>query len=72
MLSSVRFSPDDRWLIIASLESRVKLWNLSTGQLINLSQPGGDVAVSPDGKLLALAVENKVTLLEFKKLIEKR
>ena len=72
MLSSVRFSPDDRWLIIASLESRVKLWNLSTGQLINLSQSGGDVAVSPDGKLLALAVENKVTLLEFKKLIEKR
>ncbi|WP_417378452.1 WD40 repeat domain-containing protein [Gimesia sp.] len=72
MLSSVRFSPDDRWLIIASLESRVKLWNLSTGQFIDLSQPGGDVAVSPDGKLLALAVKNKVTLLEFEKLIEKK
>lgn len=71
MLSSVRFSSDDRWLVIATREAKVKLWNLSTGRLIDVSQPGIEIAISPAGKLLALANGNKVTLLEFVKLIDR-
>ncbi|QDV16564.1 WD domain, G-beta repeat [Gimesia panareensis] len=71
MLSYVRFSSDDRWLVIATREAKVKLWNLSTGRLIDVSQPGEEIAISPDGKLLALANGNRVALLEFAKLIDR-
>lgn len=72
MLSSVRFTPDDRWLVIASRQCKVKLWNLSTSQNIDLTHSGTMIAVSPDGKLLALAVENKVAILDFEKLINEK
>lgn len=70
MLSTVRFSPDARWLAIASREAKVKLWNPGTEQLIDITNTGIDVAIAPDGKLLALANGNKVILLDFEKLLD--
>ncbi|WP_198000489.1 WD40 repeat domain-containing protein [Gimesia alba] len=71
-LDSVIFSPDNHWLGTASRGGKAKLLKLSTKQTIDLSQPGNKMAITPDGKLIALTEKNKITLSVFEKLIEKK
>jgi WD40 repeat protein len=67
MFESVAWTPDGRTIIAASLFSDVIFWNVDTGQQIaalrahagNLS----DLAVSPDGRLLATASEDNTAKL---------
>lgn len=56
-ISSLSITPDGKILASSSFDKTIKLWNLSTGQLINtLSQHTKGIvciAISPDGKTLA-------------------
>ncbi len=55
-INSVSFSPDAKILASGSRDSTIKLWNVSTGQLIrtiNDSKPIVSVSFSSDGKTLA-------------------
>ncbi|MEG4396791.1 nSTAND1 domain-containing NTPase [Microcoleus sp. BROC3] len=55
-INTVSFSPDRKTLASGSRDSTIKLWNVSTGQLIrtiNDSKSIVSVSFSPDGKTLA-------------------
>jgi WD40 repeat protein len=56
-VKGLAFSPDGRELATASVDARIKLWQVATGKetqtLIGHLQEVGDVAYSPDGKTLA-------------------
>ncbi|EGJ32189.1 MULTISPECIES: hypothetical protein [Moorena] len=58
-LTSIKFSPDGKLLASASLDSRIKLWDVTTGKelqtLIGHRHWVNSVSFSPDGKLLASA-----------------
>jgi WD40 repeat protein len=65
-IHGVAFSPDSRWLASASMDTTVKLWDVQTGQLLHTLQTQAelfDVAVSPDGSLVAAALNNKTVEL---------
>ncbi|KAF3314559.1 hypothetical protein TWF173_004643 [Orbilia oligospora] len=55
----VEFSPDDKWLVSASILGTVGLWDVSTGQRIKFSNLNTDgfpgVAFSPDSKELVMS-----------------
>jgi len=55
--NAVAFSPDNRWLASGGKDNLIKIWDLSTGNVLRtLYGHSGNVnalAVSPDGKLLA-------------------
>ncbi|KAK6357703.1 hypothetical protein TWF718_002012 [Orbilia javanica] len=67
---SVAFSPsDDNILASASSGERVKIWDITTGELLRVLSHGRlgrcghlKIAFSPDGKVLALALSNKIVL----------
>jgi WD40 repeat protein len=62
ILDQVVFSPDSRWLVLAS--RRVRVWDLRTGKDV-LSLPDrtiGSAAFSPDGKRLATAGDQEVAV----------
>ena len=59
-VTSLAFSPDSRWLAVASQGEGVGLWDVTTGQLLrHLTYPIGDsahlhgLAISDDGRWLA-------------------
>ncbi|KAF1932964.1 Utp21-domain-containing protein [Didymella exigua CBS 183.55] len=57
------FSSDARWIISASSDSTVRVWDLPTGHLIDamrLPKPINSVAFSPAGDLLAAGLEGEV------------
>jgi WD40 repeat protein len=67
-IASLAFSPDGRRLVSRSKDASIRTWDVATGQCLaswknaGLTTSGGvhNVAVSPDGQLLAAAVENRV------------
>jgi U3 small nucleolar RNA-associated protein 21 len=57
------FSSDGRWIISASSDSTVRVWDLPTGHLIDamrLPKPVNTVAFSPVGDFLATGLEGEV------------
>ncbi len=62
-VTSVRFSPDGKWLATASLDGMAKLWDVATGRCVATFAPiMGKLYVaefSPDGKWLATAGEDR-------------
>lgn len=57
------FSSDGRWIISASSDSTVRVWDLPTGHLIDamrLPKPVNTVAFSPAGDFLATGLEGEV------------
>ena len=65
LISGTAFSPDGR--ILATREpSRVSLWNISSGALIDTipAGAGSQVSFSPDGRTLAIPEQNAILLLE--------
>ncbi|KAH6616651.1 WD repeat-containing protein 36 [Boeremia exigua] len=57
------FSSDGRWIIAASSDSTVRVWDLPTGHLIDamrLPKPINSVAFSPAGDFLATGLEGEV------------
>lgn len=57
------FSNDGRWIITATSDSVVRVWDLPTGHLIDamkLPKPCTTIAFSPTGEYLATAMENDV------------
>jgi len=58
-ITSVAFSPDNRWAATGSEDRTVRVWEVATGrQLRRFSQPSGPVAFSPDGRYLATAASD--------------
>ncbi|HUG18343.1 MAG TPA: hypothetical protein VMM56_05160, partial [Planctomycetaceae bacterium] len=70
-LNSVTVSHDNQWLAAASRDGDVKLWNLVEKQSIKLSQPASRTALSPDGKVIALAHGRVVRLFRIEQFVEK-
>ncbi|MBD2435424.1 AAA-like domain-containing protein [Nostoc sp. FACHB-110] len=66
-VNSVALSPDRKTLASASLDNKIKLWNVTTGKAITTltgHQSGvSSVAFSPDGKTLASASWDKTITL---------
>lgn len=57
------FSNDGRWIIAATSDSTVRVWDLPTGHLIDAMKLPGTctaVSVSPSGEYLATALEGEV------------
>ncbi|XP_035212297.1 WD repeat-containing protein 36-like isoform X2 [Stegodyphus dumicola] len=57
-ISDMVFSPDSRWLIVATMDSAIKTWNLPTGKLIDwflVPQICTSLTMSPTGEYLATA-----------------
>jgi|SRR5262245_6654879 len=60
LIGQITFSPDGRALISGSADNTARLWDIETGRqllLINMKERGAAVAISPDGKLIALATQ---------------
>ncbi|WP_445636353.1 hypothetical protein NSTC745_01242 [Nostoc sp. DSM 114161] len=57
VVSSVAISPDGKTLASGGNDKTIKIWNISTGEIIHTlsghSRPVESVAISPDGKTLA-------------------
>ncbi|MBD2473078.1 hypothetical protein [Nostoc sp. FACHB-145] len=62
-VKSVSFSPDGKTLASASIDQTIKVWNITTGKLINTlsghNASVNSVSFSPDGKTLASASADK-------------
>jgi hypothetical protein len=78
-MSGVVFGHDSRTVVAAEhLEATVRLYDVGTGkertayrlQEGNAGQPMA-LALSPDGKLLAVSMDNRVTLLRMDKLLSR-
>jgi WD40 repeat protein len=59
-VDTIAFSPDGRWLASGGIDSILRIWNLTTGQVVRtLGGQGGEIsslAFSPDGHRVALSV----------------
>ena len=56
-VTSIAFSPDEKYLVSGSMDKSVKIWEIATGREIRtfrLDQPVGKVTISPDGKSIAV------------------
>jgi WD40 repeat protein len=52
--ASLAFSPDGQWLVTGDQQNKIRGWDVKTGQLLKtIEGRGGDIALSPDGLLLA-------------------
>jgi WD40 repeat protein len=64
---SVAFSPDGKTLVSGSLDNNIKVWNVSTGKLLQTLTGHSDrvwsVAFSPDGQTLASGSDDKTIKL---------
>ena len=63
-INFVKFSPDGRVLATASWSGEVKLWSISNWELLGTLHNNGTAAIdfTPDGKMLASAGSEEVTL----------
>ncbi|MCJ1383374.1 hypothetical protein MMC17_006487 [Xylographa soralifera] len=62
-ISDFCFSPDGRWIVAASMDAVIRVWDLSTGHLINAMRLEGtctSLAFSPTGEFLATAHADSV------------
>ncbi|MCJ1420178.1 hypothetical protein MMC32_006535 [Xylographa parallela] len=62
-ISDFCFSPDGRWIVAASMDAVVRVWDLPTGHLIHamrLDYPCTALAFSPTGQFLATADADSV------------
>jgi len=63
-IDSIAFSLDGKRIVSRSKKT-VKLWDAATGaELMTLREPGRTVALSPDGKTIAIGTSSGITLLE--------
>ncbi len=66
-ITSVVFSPDNRWVASSSLDGSVRIWNSQTGEQVQkFSEHQGSVmsvAFAPDGKKIASAGADRKVLL---------
>ncbi|MCJ1393777.1 hypothetical protein MMC18_006653 [Xylographa bjoerkii] len=62
-ISDFCFSPDGRWIVAASMDAIIRVWDLPTGHLINAMRLEGTcaaLAFSPTGEFLATAHADSV------------
>ncbi|MCJ1281318.1 hypothetical protein MMC26_000637 [Xylographa opegraphella] len=62
-ISDFCFSPDGRWIVAASMDAVIRVWDLPTGHLINATRLDGtctSLAFSPTGEFLATAHADSV------------
>lgn len=76
-MSAVAFSHDSRTVVAADhIKGMIRLFDTETGkeltQCVIADSPGEPMclAVSPDGKLLAVSADSTVTLLRMDRLLE--
>jgi WD40 repeat protein len=71
-VTAVAVTPDGGRVISTSLDKTLKVWDLMSGQQIssrNFSGEVGDVALAPDGRTLAVAVDQVVQIWALEQLI---
>lgn len=65
----VAYSPDGRLIATMSLRQEVKLWDANSGALlrtlVGADEPGGFVAISPDGNIVAGSYTTQVVLWDI-------
>jgi len=65
----VAYSPDGRLIATMSLRQEVKLWDANSGELlrtlVGADEPGGYVAISPDGNIVAGSYTTQVVLWDI-------
>jgi WD40 repeat protein/transcriptional regulator with XRE-family HTH domain len=65
----VAYSPDGRLIATMSLRQEVKLWDANSGTLLRtllgVDEPGGYVAISPDGTVVAGSYTTQVVLWDI-------
>jgi len=67
-INSLAFTPDSNWLVTVDLNNTIKLWDVSTGNVIRAWRQTGVwvVKVSPDGELVAGGgTDNKIYVWEL-------
>lgn len=65
-ISMVSFSPDSKYIIIASDDGSIRIWDIEKGREINRILQEGviySIAISPNGQLIATAGEDKTIRL---------
>ena len=71
-VTAVTFSPDGRFALSAIADETIQVWEMATGDLVRTVgtsriekyTSGGDIAVSPDGRLMGATFEDGFHLWE--------
>lgn len=64
-LTDMAFSPDGRWIVTASLDSTIRVWDLPTGHMVDwmrLPDICTTLSFSPDGSFLATGHADQVAI----------